>query len=89
MADLDECELHEAAIVVGTDESETLLRLVRSPLGDECQHCAICRLAREYIEHRLAERSGRVFPAGQTGDAIWQQLQRALEGIKSATQKPT
>jgi hypothetical protein len=81
------CELHEAAIVVGTDESETLLRLARSPIGDECQHCSVCRLARTYIERRLAERAGRVFPREQNGDAIWRQLQAALDGVKGPPRK--
>ena len=46
MVDADPCQLHEVAILIGTDESENLLRLGRSPIGDECRRCQVCRSAR-------------------------------------------
>jgi hypothetical protein len=89
MVDADRCELHEAAILIGTDESEDILRLGRSPIGDECQRCAVCRSARAYVERRLDERSGRVFPPDQSGEAAWRNLQAAIERAKATIHKPT
>jgi hypothetical protein len=76
------CELHQAAILVGTDESESLLRLAHSPIGDECQMCSVCRLAREYIERRVAEQAGYVFPSDEGGEAILVKLQAAVASVK-------
>jgi len=84
MVEPDRCELHEVAILIGTDESEALLRLGRSPLGDECQRCHVCRSAREYVQRRLEERSGRVFPTDQNGEAAWRKLQAAVESVKTS-----
>ncbi len=89
MSEPDPCQLHEAVILVGTDESEALLRLGRSPIGDECRRCHVCRSAREYIQRRLDERSGRVFPPDQNGEAAWRNLQAAVESAKGSTRKPT
>jgi len=84
MADPDRCELHEVAILIGTDESEDILRLGRSPIGDECRRCPVCRSAREYVQRRLDERSGLVFPPDQSGEAAWRNLRAAIERAKAS-----
>ncbi len=89
MVDPDECELHEVVLFSGADESEALLRLARSPIGDECQRCPVCRSAREYIERRLAERAGRVFPPNQSGEAALRNLQAAIDRAKAAIRTST
>jgi hypothetical protein len=89
MGDSDNCQLHEAVILVGTDESEALLRLGRSPIADECQRCRVCRAAREYVQRRLDERSGRVFPPDQNGEAAWRSLQAAVEHAKASIHHST
>jgi len=76
------CALHEAAVLIGTDESEDLHRLAHSPIGDECRMCSVCRLAREYVDRTLAEKSGRVFPPDESGEAIRQKLQRAVDSVR-------
>ena len=88
MTDADRCELHEAAILIGTDESEDILRLGRSPLGDECQRCAVCRSAREYVQRRLDENSGRSLPPDQSVEAAWRNLQAAIERARVSIHKP-
>jgi hypothetical protein len=88
MADPDQCELHEVALFVGQDEVEALLRLTRSPIGVECQICAVCRSAREYVERRLAEQAGYVPPAGESADASWKKLQSAIKAAKETIHKP-
>ncbi|MGA8543400.1 MAG: hypothetical protein WB947_07700 [Thermoplasmata archaeon] len=85
MVEFDPCDLHDAAILAGPDEAETLLRLARSPIADECQRCSVCRLAREYVARRLEEKAGRVFPPSQNGEATWQRLQAAVEGVRIQT----
>lgn len=85
----ERCELHEAAIVLSADESEGFIRLARSPIGDDCQHCLVCRSARAYVERRLAEKTGRALPVDQNGDAAWIQLQAALKGVKASVHRPT
>jgi len=87
MADLDQCELHEAAVFPGAEESEVLVRLARSPIGDECQICSVCRSAREYVERRLAEKAGQVFPPDQSAEAAWRKLQAAIESAKASVHK--
>ncbi len=87
MVDSDRCELHEVTIFIGADESEALQRLARSPIGDECRTCPVCRLAREYVERRLAEQAGRVFPPGQGGEAAWRKLQGAVENTRTSLHK--
>jgi hypothetical protein len=87
MVDPDRCELHEAAILIGTDDSENLLRLARSPIGDECQMCPICRLAREYVGRRMAERAGRVFPKDESGEAVRLKLQSAVETVRTSVHR--
>lgn len=89
MVDPAECELHEVLLFAGADESEALLRLARSPIGDECQRCAVCRSAREYVERRLAERAGRVFPPDQSGEAARRTLQAAIDRAKASIRTPT
>jgi hypothetical protein len=89
MVDPDECELHEVVLFSGAYESEVLLRLAQSPIGDECQRCPVCRSAREYVERRLAERAGRVYPPDQGGAAALQNLQAAIDRAKAAIHAPT
>ncbi len=89
MADSDQCELHEVAVFNGPQEADDLLRLARSPIGDECQICSVCRSAREFIERRLAEQAGQVFPPGQNGDAAWKKLQNAIATAKLSVHKGT
>ena len=84
----DRCELHEVAIVVGRPDSEELVQLARSPIGDECRMCPICRLAREYVDRRLAEGAGLVFPAEESGEAVWRRLRSAVEGVKTSVHRP-
>lgn len=84
MADPAECELHDVALFTGREESEVLLRLARSPIGDECQRCPVCRSARVYVERRLAERAGLVFPPDQSGEAARRSLQAAIDRAKAS-----
>jgi len=83
MPESDRCELHEVAIFDTPEASEALLRLAQSPMGDECQRCAVCRSAREYVEIRLAERSGRA-TNGVSGEAAWRKLQAAVASARSS-----
>ncbi len=89
MAEPDGCELHEAAILVGPEDSEELLRLAHSPIGDECRMCSICRLAREYVDRRMAEKGGRVFPPAESGDAVLRMLQSAVDSVKTSVHPAT
>jgi hypothetical protein len=82
MADPDECELHEVALFVGEDEAQALVQLARSPIGDECQICPICRSAREYVARRIAEQQGHVPPPGESAEASWKKLQTAVQSAK-------
>ena len=82
------CELHKAAVDIGADESDAFLHLARSPIGDECQRCAVCRYARTYIERRLAERAGRTYPAGENAEAAFRELQAAIRGFRTAVHGP-
>lgn len=84
MPESDRCELHEVAIFSGERGTEDLLRLARSPIGDECQLCPVCRSAREYVELRLVERSGQEPPPGMSTDAAWKKLQAAVESAKTS-----
>jgi len=88
MVESDRCELHEVAVFASEDEAGELLRLARSPIGDECQICPVCRAAREYVARLLAERSGQVPPTGEGADASWQQLQRAIQDAKASIRRP-
>jgi len=83
MADSERCELHEVAIFDGAQDSEDLRRLARSPIGDECQICAVCRDAREYVERRLAEEAGLMLPPGQGAEAAWRKLQSSIAKTKA------
>jgi hypothetical protein len=83
MDESDQCELHEAAMFTGAGDAEDLLRLARSPIGDECQICPVCRAAREFVERRMAEQSGFVPPSGESADASWSKLQVAVQYAKS------
>lgn len=82
MTEADRCELHDVALVSSPDESEDLVRLARSPIGDECQRCTVCRLARVFVELRLAEDAGNDFPRDQSAKAAWERLQRAIASVK-------
>jgi hypothetical protein len=88
MPDTDPCRLHEVAILVGADRSPELLTLGQSPIGDECRSCPVCRSARTYVRRRLDERSGRVLPEGEDGQAAWRELQRAVAAARSAIHPP-
>ncbi|MGP8078800.1 MAG: hypothetical protein ACLQD8_00515 [Thermoplasmata archaeon] len=88
MVDSGQCELHEATILIGSGESEALLRLGRSPLGDECQRCHVCLSAREYVQRRLDELSGRVLPPEQSSQVAWRQLQAAVASAKTSIHRP-
>jgi hypothetical protein len=89
MADPDQCELHEVALFAGEDETEALVRLARSPIGDECQICPVCRSAREYVERRLAEQAGYRPPPGESADVSWKKLQLAIQNTKETIHKST
>lgn len=84
MVESDRCELHEVAIFAGADEAEALVRLARSPIGDECQICPVCRSAREFVARRLAEQSGYALPPGESAEASWNKLQAAIREAKAA-----
>ncbi len=88
MVDPDRCELHEAAVFAGPEETEALTRLARSPIGDECQICPVCRAAREYVERRIAEQTGYVSPPGENAEASWRKLQGAIRDAKTTIHKP-
>lgn len=88
MAGTDPCELHDAAVRVGKDESETLRELIRSPIADECRNCSVCRLAREFVQRRREEQAGWSFPPDQTAEATWRKLQAAVEGVKTSLHGP-
>jgi hypothetical protein len=83
------CELHDVALFGGAEESEALLRLARSPIGDECQRCPVCRSAREYVERRLAERAGWVYPPDRSAEAAQRDLQAAIERAKASIRAST
>lgn len=87
MGESDRCELHHVAIFGGEGETDDLLRLARSPIGDECQLCPVCRSAREYVEIRLVEQSGQRPPAGMSTDEAWKKLQAAVEVAKASMRR--
>jgi len=88
MVEPDQCELHELAIFAKEDETESLMRLAHSPIGDECQICPVCRSAREFVQRRLAEQAGYVPPPGESADVSWGKLQAAIRDAKSAIHRP-
>ena len=87
MVDPERCDWHEAAIFGDKDGSEALLELAHSPIGDECQRCLVCRSAQEFVDRRLAERSGRTFPPGQDSDAAWKKLRAAIAQVGAPPQR--
>jgi len=87
MVDPVSCELHEVAILAGPDDSEDLLRLARSPIADECRMCNVCRYAGEYVELRMAERSGQVFPPQENSEAVLRRLQSAVHAVKGTVHR--
>jgi len=87
MVEPEGCELHQVAIFTAPEDAESLVRLARSPIGDDCQVCPVCRSAREFVERRLAEQAGRVFPPDQSGEAAWRKLQAAIETAKASVHK--
>jgi len=84
MDDSDRCELHDVAVFANEGDTNDLLRLARSPIGDECQICPVCRAAREFVERRLAENSGVVPPPGESAEASWAKLQGAIAHARTA-----
>jgi len=88
MPEPDHCELHEAAVLSSESERNELFRLARSPIGDECQICPVCRAAREYVERSLSEKTGRVPPPGESADESWHKLQSAIQGTRSSIRRP-
>lgn len=89
MTGSEQCELHDAAVIVGPHESEDLVRLAQSPIGAECQYCPVCRYAREYVERRLAEESGVVPSSGEGANESWRKLQRAVAAVKTTVHRST
>ena len=87
MTDSEPCELHEVAVFSGPEKSEELLRLARSPIGDECQICPVCRSAREYVGRLLAERSGKALPVGEDSKSAWRDLQESVERVKTTVHR--
>lgn len=87
MPEPDRCELHEVALLADEEEAEELFRLARSPIGDECQICVVCKFAREYVERRLAEQSGYAPPAGEDSGASWQSLQSAIQSVRTTVRR--
>lgn len=87
MAESEPCELHEVAVFGGGQEAEELVRLARSPIGDECQICPVCRSAREFVQRRLAEQAGQVFPPDQNGEVAWRKLQTAIASTKLSVRR--
>lgn len=83
MDESDRCELHEVALFAGEDEAQALERLARSPIGDECQICPVCRSAREFVERRRAEQAGFVPPPGESSAVSWNKLQAAVQSAKA------
>lgn len=82
-------ELHQVAVRLGDSEPDTVVQLAHSPIGDDCQTCPVCRCAREYVERRLGEQAGRVFPPDQNSEAAWRKLQMAVEQTKTSVHKST
>lgn len=89
MAESDLCELHDVALFAGPEETEVLSRLARSPIGDECRRCPICRSAREYVGRRLDEKMGIALPPDQSGDAAWRKLQAAIQEARASIRRGT
>ena len=87
MEESDRCELHEVAVFAGEGEGEDLLRISRSPIGDECQICPVCRAAREFVERRLAEQAGFRAPPGESSEESWAKLQSAIQATKATIRK--
>jgi len=88
MAESDRCDLHEVAVRIGSDESEAFTSLRRSPLGDDCQHCHVCRAARTYVERRLGELERPGATTGAAREAAWRELQSAVVAARSAIRPP-
>jgi len=84
MVDPDRCDLHEIAVQIGSDESEAFSSLRHSPLGDDCQHCHVCRAARTYVERRLGELERPGPTAGAAREAAWRELQSAVSAARTA-----
>jgi hypothetical protein len=89
MVETDRCDLHEAAVFGGAEATDAMISLARSPIGDECQICPVCRTARKYVECRLAEKAGRVFPREGNSEAAWRELQAAIERAKLTVHRST
>ena len=82
MSGPEPCELHDEALRSGPGVTDDLVRLARSPIGDECRNCPVCRSAREFVELRLDEMVGRVFPHERGGEAAWERLQQAVRDVR-------
>lgn len=83
----DRCGLHEAVVFGAPESTEALLELSRSPIGDECQVCPVCRGAREYIAVKLAEQRGQVLPPDETSAVALKKLQAAIEATKASVRR--
>ena len=77
------CELHDAAIGARAGEADEFLQWAHTPIGDECQRCAVCRWARTYIDRRLAERAGVPPRSEDSSEVAWKHLQAALAEVRS------
>lgn len=82
MGESRECDLHEAVLRWEEPGCESLLEFVRSPLGDECRRCSVCRWARTYIQRCLDERTGRPLPPGGDAAAARRELMDAIREVR-------
>ncbi len=88
MGDGSPCELHDVGLYLGTTDAGTLLELAHSPIGDECRICPVCRLAREYVQVRLGEMTGRSYPTEADSAALRRQLEHAVDSVRSVHHRP-
>jgi hypothetical protein len=85
MPDPEPCELHDTLLFGRPEGAQDLVRLARSPIGDECRSCSVCRLAREYVTARLDEEAGRPVPTDQHSEAAWERLRSAVERVRATS----
>ena len=79
----ESCELHDIGLFLGSSDSDALLELARSPIGDECRICPVCRLAREYVQVRLGEMSGQRYSTEGNSEALRRELESAVRSVKA------
>ncbi len=75
---------HDAALRSGPQADDSLVSLGRTPIADECQHCEVCRWAKEYVDRRLRERAGETLAPADDAAAAWRQLRGALDSARDA-----